>query len=253
MSKLDEILLEKKKEVEFLKNSTKLTGGIAIVRHRFSDAILHPKSDIAIIAEIKLVSPSAGVLGKKEDVASYALAYANAGANCISVVIDQKFFHGDVSFIAQIKKVTSLPVLAKDFIIDKVQFVPIKQKGADAVLIIAKIVKGNIQFFVDEAVRVGLEPIVEVQNTDELKEALTTGLKMIAVNARDLTDFTIDINKACAIIQAIPKDKIALGFSGVTSKEELMLYKKAGVKGVLIGTSFMQSQDKTLFLKGLLS
>lgn len=222
----------------------------------FLNAILKPKlGDIALIAEIKLTSPSSGNLGKESDVEIIAKTYEQAGADAISIVTNKKFFSGDISFIKRVKKVSTLPILCKDFIVDPFQLIEIKHTGAQAVLLIAKIVsKEKLKKLVELVISLGMEPVVEVQTEKELHHALLTFASCIAVNARDLQDFSVDIDRACGLIQKIPNNRIALGFSGISSRKDVEKYKKAGAKAVLVGTSLMKAKDikgRIKELKGL--
>lgn len=241
MNILEKIVEYKKQEV---------AGKLA--RRDFLGAILKPQGKIAIIAEIKLASPSAGVLGLDQEIEDRVRAYELGGADAISVVVDQKFFQGSLSLIARIKKVTKLPVLAKDFIIDEYQLYEALVYGADAVLLIARILSGKkLKQLVALASSLGLVAIVEVNEESELPSALGSQAKCIAVNARDLDTFKIDLAKALNIGQKIPKERIFLGFSGVSSQDEVKRYQDGGARAVLVGTSLMKSSDPAKLIKEL--
>lgn len=224
-----------------------------LLKRDFLRAILRPnKSQIAIIAEIKLASPSAGVLGLDQGIEDRVRAYELGGADAISVVVDEKFFQGSLNLINRIKKVTTLPVLAKDFIIDEYQLYEALVFGADAILLIARILSGEkLRKLVTLASSLGLLAIVEVNEESELPSALGSQAKCIAVNARDLTSFKIDLSKALNIGQKIPKGRIFLGFSGVSSRDEVKRYQDAGAKAVLVGSSLMKSSDPAKLIKEL--
>ena len=219
----------------------------------FERAIKHPKSGkLAIIAEVKFASPSESHLGNKQDIQKRAKAYEEAGADCISVVTEKHFFKGDPSFISQIKSAVSLPVLQKDFILDLYQLYEAKRAGSDAILLIAKILsKKNLASFVQAANTIGLETVVETNSKDDLEKAIATETRIIAVNARDLDTFTVDVDRACELIKMIPDTFIKLGFSGVQGREEAEKYSKAGADGVLIGTSLMKTDSIKEFIPNL--
>lgn len=225
----------------------------------FVYALTHQKTgDIAIIAEIKLATPTAGILGMANEVVRRARSYERAGADAISVVTDNKYFGGRPDFISSIKKSVSLPILMKDFVIDPYQVYEAKIIGADALLFIAKILtKRQLKKLVSIAVDIGIEPVVEVQNADELGSALALSerhrVECVAVNARNLDDFQVDINRACSLLKLIPKEKLALGFSGVKGRDEVEKYKQAGAKAVLVGNALMKTTNIMGFIKSLKS
>ncbi len=208
--------------------------------------------DIAIIAEVKFASPTIPYLGSPGDLRTRVKEYERAGADAISIITEKHFFKGDIGFVSQVKKVVKIPVLQKDFIIDPYQIYEAKSAGSNALLFIARLVsKEKLQIFVLLAQKLGIEPIIEVFNEKDLKKAVATKTLFIAVNARDLETFIVDVPKACELIKNIPDRFIKLGFSGIESKKEVMMYKNAGAKGVLVGTSLMKANNITKFLGGL--
>lgn len=256
-SKLKEILNQTKKDLDMRKKQNsfeslkKLVGPVKT--RSFFNAIINPKfNSIAVIAEIKFASPSSGSLGSHDELLARVKKYKEAGADAISTVTEKHFFHGDPKFVTQIKHETSLPVLQKDFILDKYQIYESAQTGADAILFIARILSRiELVEFVKLAQRLELEPIVEINDENDLKKAVATTTRTIAVNARDLNSFTMDVDRACNLMQKIPNQFIKLGFSGISSKVEIEKYKKAGARGVLIGTSLMKSTKIADFLEGV--
>lgn len=239
---LNEILRNKLREVEHKKKT-----------RDFFRSMINPKAgNVSIIAEIKLASPSAGKLGDANDIGKKVKDYEKGGADAISIVVDKKYFGGKMDFIKQIEDAVFLPILAKDFVIDPYQIYEMKIYGADAILLIAKILsRKQLKEFVDLAFELGLEPVVEVQNKKELENAIYTQTRIIAVNARDLTTFEVDIGKACKLIKNIPKKFVSLGFSGVSGIKEVEKYKKSGAKGILVGTGLMKSNNIRKLLKEL--
>lgn len=221
----------------------------------FESAIAGPKKgDVAIIAEIKLASPTEPSLGSAIDIIPRARAYEEAGVDAISVVVEKHFFKGDILFVSQIKKAVSTPVFMKDFVIAPLQIEEAKKAGADALLLIAKIVsKTQLIDFVSCARTLGIEPVVEVNDEEDLTKALATNTRIIAVNARDLSTFTIDLQGACKLLQKIPQQFLKLGFSGVYSRVEVEQYQKAGAAGVLVGTHLMRAKNVAASLEKLIS
>lgn len=222
-------------------------------KRNFIDAIKNSKlGDISIVPEIKLASPTEGRLGENKDIIDRAMMYEESDSDAVSVVVDNKHFGGKLEFIKQIKEVVSLPILAKDFVIDLYQIYEMRIFGADAVLLITKIVsRDKLRQFVSLCFDIGLEPVVEVQNEKELDMAMRTNTRLIAVNARDLSTFEINIDRACTLIKHIPGKFTALGLSGVSKRRDIEKYKKAGAKGVLVGTSLMRSNNVKGFLMSL--
>ena len=213
---------------------------------------LENKKKIGLIAEVKFASPTNPHLGSPDDLLQRVEQYDQAGAGAISFITEKHYFKGDTRFIPQIKKAVDLPILQKDFIIDEQQIYEAKQIGSDALLLIARLVdKETLKQFVDLCLELHVEPVVEINSDDDLKKAVATKTNIIAVNARDLETFEIDVKKACLLMRKIPDRFIKLGFSGIQSVKEVLQYKNAGANGVLVGTSLMQAKDIKMFVKSL--
>ena len=205
-----------------------------------------------IIAEIKLASPSAGNLADKSQVLEIASEYKEGDADAISIITEKYFFKGDLDFIKKVKEETGLPILQKDFVVDPYQIYESRINGADTLLLIAKIISPDqLKKFVELCFQVGVEPVVEINDELDLESALKTKTRIIAVNARDLDSFKVDVDKACELMKKIPEHYLKLGFSGVNSKEEVERYKNSGAGGVLIGTNLIKSADRKKFLEEL--
>lgn len=245
MAKIIDLIIENKnKEI-----SEKI---LRLKSRNFKRNILSNKKGISVIGEIKLKSPSSGLLGTEKDIISKVKEYEKEGCSAISIVTDKKYFGGDLKCITDIKNNSSLPVLCKDFILNPYQICEIKLVGADAILLIAKILpREKLNKLVNLCFDLDIEPVVEVGNKEELESALNSNAEIIGVNARDLSDFSVDIKRACKLISLVPKDKIAVGFSGVKSKADILKFKKAGAKAVLIGTSLMKNKNITKYLMSL--
>lgn len=240
INKLSQIIENKRREVRKKKKNRDFLG-----------AILKPKQGkISIISEIKLYSPTEGKLGDEKELEERAVLYKKSGADAVSLVVDKKYFAGDLKFVRRVKNSVSLPILVKDFIIDPYQIYEAKIYGADAILIIAKIInRKQLKDFVELSFKIGAEPVVEIQNNEELNNAIAADTRVIAVNARNLDTFQVDIDRACELCKIIPKKFIVLGFSGVSDDEDVMKYENAGVKGVLVGTSLMKSKNPGNLIK----
>lgn len=220
----------------------------------FKESILNPElGDIGLIAEIKLASPAERLLGKAEDLLSRLQAYQNAGADAVSIITESKIFKGSPELIKTAKRsILALPILQKDFVIDNFQIEESHRLGADALLLIAKIVdKDKLRRFVKLCKKVGVEPVVEINKVDELVKAIESGSDIIAVNARDLDTYDVNLDKACGLLKKIPDKFIKLGFSGISSRSEVEKYKNAGANAVLVGTELMKRQNIQEFIKEL--
>lgn len=234
---LQKIIDHKKNEVNQLKQ-------LSHYENRFYSAISKMPKLVNIIAEIKCKSPSAGQIAGTINISKQAGLYESAGAAAISVVTDHKFFGGSLEMIPTIKKSVQIPVLQKDFIIDRVQIYQSKLSGVDALLLIARILPAQtLRSFVTLCIHLNIEPLVEVYNSADLKKALTTSTRVIGVNARDLDTFAIDIPAACGLIRKIPNRIVKIGLSGVSKPEDVQQFRNAGAKAVLIGTALMKSKN----------
>jgi len=201
-----------------------------------------------IIAEVKFASPISGRLGSQGTFMQRIKAYEKAGFQAVSIITEPHFFKGKARFIVQAKQETSLPVLQKDFVIDAYQIYEAAILKSDALLFIARIVPcKTLQQFVMLAQTLGIEPVVEIVDTNDLKKACQTTTRVIAVNARDLNTFTVDIVKAAGLIRQIPVEYHKLGFSGIHSKNDISLYQSAGAQGILIGTALMKEVNVDAF------
>lgn len=220
---------------------------------RFFDAVSMPiKGDIGIIAEIKHRSPSAGNFSSMVSVMDRVTAYEKSGADAISYVSDSKYFGGSLEELKRITSISRLPVLQKDFVISMYQLVEAAITQVDAILLIARITgEKELKSYVNFAQINGIEPVVEVYNEVDLDKALKTDTKIIGVNARDLDTFEIDLKKATTLMQMIPSHISVIGFSGVNSRKDIEVYKGAGAKAVLVGSTLMNTDDVTGSVKEL--
>lgn len=246
-------IIDKKKEdikkLEIMKHESRSNNKKTLIHNSL---FMIPGNEVAIIAEVKFASPTNPNLGSREKLLDRVKKYEDAGADAISIITEKHFFKGDTKFISQVKKEVDIPVLQKDFVIDKQQIYESKNIGSDALLLIAKLVdKKTLEDFVELCFSLEVEPVVEVNNEEDLEKAIITNTNIIAVNARNLENFEIDVEKACKLIKKIPDKFIKLGFSGINSRNEVEKYKKAGAKGVLIGTSLMRTKNIKEFIEGL--
>lgn len=238
-------LFEQKKKVSMaeMKNRSLSSKNSLHSHNSFKQSILSTK-DLALIAEIKLASPTAPSLGLESDSLQRAIAYEKAGADALSYITEKHFFKGNTTVIPRLKTKVTIPILQKDFVIDPYQIYEAKSLGSDALLLITRLIDATtLKHFVELCFAEGIEPVVEINDEEDLKKALVTPVSFLAVNARNLETFTVDVGKACALLIKIPDTFIKLGFSGINSSSEVKKYKESGAKGVLVGTSLMRATN----------
>jgi indole-3-glycerol phosphate synthase len=242
--KLAEILAAKKNEVARLKKAMPVySGGNLPLLRDFKAAISAPRQ-ISLIAEIKFASPSAGPIRPKTDPIPIGRIYENAGAAAISLLTDKRFFQGDLNQLPLLKKAVSLPILRKDFIIDEVQVREAFAYGADAILLIARILS-QTQFTELIAVcrELGMAHLAEVHDRDDLKKVIDSGAEIIGINNRDLDTFAVDINTTFKLAPLVPHDRILISESGINHDEDIRSLRDTRVQAVLVGSALMKSPD----------
>lgn len=245
---LQKIIEEKKRIVEKQKAEGEKEFKSECLRETLSlKEIL--KEKFGLIAEIKRVSPSAGVIKEDIDVKEIATLYRNSGASGISVLTCEPFFKGDIEDIKAVREVVDIPVLMKDFIIDPYQIYLGRSYGADIFLLILKILSDN-EFLdlLETGENLGMEALVEVHSEDDIERALRLvkkwDNKILGINNRDLDTLKVDISTTLNLIKLIPQDKIVvISESGIKNKEDVDRLKGAGVNGVLVGESLLKSPD----------
>lgn len=257
---LDKILENKRQELEVSKKYSSLSFlNDKITRTKplrdFTSAISAkggPEA-IRIIAEVKKASPSKGVI--KPDFYPYEIArmYQLNGAVAVSVLTEEKFFKGHIDHLTSIKINLKLPVLRKDFIFDEYQIFESRAAGADALLLIAAIVEGDeLKKLIDLTYSLGMAALVEVHDEKDLKKAAKAGARIIGINNRDLKTFEVDIKTTERLAPLAPKDAILVSESGISTHEEIVRLKGAGVSAFLVGEALMREEDIGGKLKGLI-
>lgn len=206
-----------------------------------------------IIAEIKRRSPSRGWIRLQVDPAKRATLYQKGGAGAVSVLTEERFFAGRPEFVRMVREAVNLPILRKDFILDPLQIYETRMIGADAVLLIARILgKGKLPEMIRLASRLGLEALVEVHTKEELKLALNAGASIIGINNRNLVDFSTDLRRTLELAPLAPPWVTVVSESGISSRADLELLMQAGVGAFLVGEILMQAQDPEKKLRELL-
>ena len=205
---------------------------------------------LAIIAEIKKASPSKGIISNNFDPQVIASSYTINGASCLSVLTDNQYFKGDLSYLNLVKEVTDLPLLRKDFIIDEYQIYQSKFYKADCILLIASILDENqLLEFESIAHSLGMDVLVEIHNEEELKKIERMKTELIGINNRDLRTFKTDILNSIELGKLISDDKTVVTESGINTREDINLMRQNKINTFLVGERFMREQDPGAALK----
>ena len=223
--------------------------------HRFLRALESDPQRLIIIAEFKRRSPSVGIIRDDLMVSEIVRCYERGGAAAISVLTDEEYFGGSIGDLCTARSVTKLPLLRKDFIIDRLQILEAATAGADAVLLIVAALDdvslGQLRTLAED--ELGLDALVEVHSSEELTRALNAGAKIIGVNNRDLRTFRVSLNTSERLIAEAPRDKIMISESGLHRTDSLLHLHKLGFRGFLIGEALMRAPDPEAALRDLVA
>jgi indole-3-glycerol phosphate synthase len=226
------------------------------------DVLRRPHSadcPLRILSEIKLRSPSAGTLSRALKPSERAMAYAEAGASMISIVCDGPFFDGAWEHLSSARDVLdaagrNLPLLAKEFVLDERQVQEARDCGADAVLLIARIVEPRLlRHLVHCARGEGIEPLVEIVDEAELDAALTAGARVIGVNARDLDTLAMDSVRTARVLGAVPADRVAVHLSGLREPGDVAAIARGRADAALVGEALMREDDPRPRLRAMVA
>jgi indole-3-glycerol phosphate synthase len=208
----------------------------------FIEAVTRP--GMSVIAEHKRRSPSAGVIREDASVEEIVCGYERGGAAALSVLTEPNHFGGSLEDLRQARAVTALPVLRKDFLVDRYQLYEAAAAGADAVLlIVAALEPDELAHLFREARSLDLDVVVEVHDEEELEAALDVDAEIIGINNRDLSDFSVDVERTYELLSDVPAGKTVVSESGFSTREELDELERVGVDAVLIGASLMRAAD----------
>lgn len=214
--------------------------------HNFASALSERigQKQNAVIAEVKKASPSKGVIREDFDPVSIATAYEIAGAACLSVLTDVKYFQGSDDYVRAIRKNVDIPVLRKEFIVDPYQIVEARAMGADAILIIMAMVDDETAFEQMQTARdLGLSVLPEVHNAEELERALRLNTQLIGINNRDLHTFKTSLDTTISLMKKIPAGKTVITESGIFTHADVQRMNEHDIFGFLIGESLMRQPD----------
>ena len=231
-------LVHKKAEFPLEKIKSSLEN-LKLPRGKFKDNI--SSKDEAIIAEIKKASPSAGIIKEDFDPIKIAMEYESFGVSALSILTEENFFMGSIEYLKDVKKITSLPILRKDFMIDEYQIYESKLIGADCILLIASILTDQqLEDFITIAKKLELDYLIEVHDENELKRVDRFEDALIGVNNRNLETFEVDLNNSVRLRNSFRQNNIFIAESGIKSREDMNYLKMNNIKVFLIGESLMR-------------
>lgn len=206
----------------------------------------------AVIAELKKASPSKGIICQHFDPESIAQSYQDAGASCLSVLTDKDFFQGSDTYIQRVRKVCTLPILRKDFMIDPYQIYESRVLGADCILLIATALSDmQMQKMAMMATEIGMDTLIEVHNREELERGLMLRTPLIGINNRNLHTFDTNIQITLDLLPDVPQDRIVITESGIHTAEQVKTMYRNGINAFLVGDAFMNAQYPGTKLKEL--
>jgi indole-3-glycerol phosphate synthase len=253
---LDKIIADKSKEVELRRSETSLEqlkeqfGSKPKCRNFYKAVTKRNSRGINVIAEVKKASPSAGLIRDDFDPVAIARTYQKCGADAISVLTDEKYFQGRLEYIEQIKRVVDVPILRKDFIIDIWQVYESRAAGADAILLIADVLKpGLLMDLMIAASELTLTALLEVHGVDTLLAVRSLigfpkkGYSVLGINNRDLTTMQVDLNTTSRLAEFLDSKNELVAESGIRTREDVQKLKLAGVRAVLIGQTLCEHPD----------
>ncbi|MBQ9679679.1 MAG: indole-3-glycerol phosphate synthase TrpC [Ruminococcus sp.] len=253
MTILDKLAEHARERVALSKNSISLkeiqAQALSLPKGDFRFEKALQKDGVSFICECKKASPSKGIIAEHYPYLDIAKAYDSAGADCISVLTEPKWFLGSTDHLKAITDTVSVPVIRKDFTVDPYTIYEAKLLGASAVLLICSILsRGEIAEYLAICDALGLSALVEAHDEKEIETALSVNARVIGVNNRNLKDFSMDFSNSANLRSLVPDDVVFVSESGVKSHEDVEQLEKIGVNAVLVGETLMRSADKTAML-----
>jgi indole-3-glycerol phosphate synthase len=256
---LDDILARTRADLEVRRQARPLAAleaeaARAPAPRGFGRALRRPAgaATIACISEFKRRSPSAGWMGEAADLGATVRAYAAGGARALSVLTDGPFFGGSLDDLAAARAAVPLPILRKDFVVDRYQIVEARAAGADAILlIVAALDDGALRALLGAARPLGLDVLVEAHDEAEVERAVAAGADIIGINNRDLRTFTVDRELAVRLRAKVPADRVVVAESGIRDAADVARLRAAGVDAMLVGETLMRAPDPAAALRAL--
>jgi len=250
MNILKEILKHKKEELKDSKTRLALSELKAMTRdveavRSFKTALMRKAGNpVKLIAEVKKASPSKGMIRENFDLQEIISVYDKRNVAAISVLTEARFFQGSLNYLKEARKMTSKPLLRKDFIIDDYQVYEARAAGADAILLIARALeRQQLTDLMSLADKLTLDSLVEVHDLEELDTALFCGANIIGINNRNLRTLNISLRNTFDLIKDIPNEKIVVSESGINTRADVQEVESAGADAILVGTAFMKVED----------
>ncbi len=257
MNILERIVEAKRSELEREKSSLPMRRAIELASgapppHDFAAALRRP-GRINIVAEIKRASPTRGKIREGAEPGAVARAFAEAGAAAISVLTDARFFLGAPEHLEEARRAMPLPVLRKDFLFDEYQVYRSRAYGADALLLIARILpEKELQTLIGVARSLHMDALVEVHSEEEIKKAAGCGATVLGVNNRDLTTLAVSLETSIRLAGSLPGSAVKVSESGIETREDIARLREAGYEAFLIGERLMREPDPGAALRLLL-
>lgn len=241
-----------KKEKEELSLSVVKEKALSMKKGDFAFEKAIKSNDISFICEVKKASPSKGIIAQDFPYVKIAKEYEKAGATCISVLTEPKYFMGSKAYLKEISENVSIPLLRKDFVVDEYMIYDAKLHGASCVLLICSLLdEATLKNYIEICDTLGISALVEAHDKEEIKKAMNAKARMIGVNNRDLKTFTVDINNSKRLRKLVPKDILFVAESGIKTNADILELREADVNAVLIGETFMRAEDKKAMLDEL--
>ena len=248
MSILDDIIATKRREIDDAKRTrsepdVRRAAELAPPPRNFFAALAAP-GPIKLIAEVKKASPSAGLIRSDFNAVEIGQTYERHGATCISVLTDEQYFAGSLDNLVEVRAAVGIPCLRKDFILDKYQLYEARAAGADAILLIAECLDDcNLRALFNEAVALGMIPLVELYDAANLQRVFDAGATLIGINNRDLRTFETDLDHTLRLRKRIPDECVLVAESGIQTRADVLRLEEAGVDAILVGESLMRQPD----------
>lgn len=237
-------------EVPFAQLESKLSDAPAV---RDFTAALRQATPPGLIAEVKKASPSAGIIRQDFSPVEIAQVYQAAGAQCLSVLTDEKYFQGHLDYLTSIRQQVQIPVMRKEFIIDRYQILEARCAGADCVLLIAECLDdAQLQDLHGYAVQLGMQTLIELYDPQNLKRVVQTGTGMIGINNRDLRTFVTSLDHTFDMVKNVPPDVLLVSESGIRNHADIVRLREAGVGAILVGESLMRQSNITMAVRELM-
>jgi indole-3-glycerol phosphate synthase len=257
MDVLEKIVATKRQEIETARRAVppeQLRERLAAAPPvRDFAAALRTGPGMRVIAEVKKASPSAGLIRADFDPVAIARAYAENGAACISVLTDEQFFQGSLDYLVAVREAVPLPVLRKDFLLDRYQVLEARAAGADCILLIAECLEEctlrDLYFYASE---LGMESLIEIYDPENLDRVLKLGPALLGINNRNLRTFVTDLGHSISLRSRVPESCVLISESGIHTRADVARLEQAGIHAMLVGETLMRSTDIGAKLRELL-